>query len=201
MIDSYRASKYCCEDISQIENYDKAIADTTQTWQIHHRDEIRTLPSGMVVYRTQQELIENGRYYNCPANELIFLTKSEHIKLHCKYRPPLPKECYERTVRTRKNNGYLHHSEETKRKLSEARKGKSSWNKGKHYKCEAVSKALKGHKLSDKTKEKMSKSRIGRKWYNDGVKDYFIYPEQVTSNLIEGILYLSRHITINKSEK
>ena len=198
MIDSYRASKYCCEDLTLIENYDRAIADTTQTWQIHHRDEIRTLPSGMVVYRTQQELIENGRYYNCPANELIFLTKSEHSKLHSKYRPSLPKECYERAVITRKNNGNLHHSEETKRKLSEAHKGKSSWNKGKHYKCEAVSKALKGHKLSIKTKEKMSKSRVGRKWYNDGVKDYFIYPEQVTSNLKEGRLYLITRRTIKE---
>lgn len=191
MIDSYRASKYCCEDITLIENYDEAIADTTQTWQIHHKDEIKVLPSGMIVYRTQQELIENGRYYNCPANELIFLTKSEHSKLHIKYRPSLPKECYVKAVITRKNNGNSHHTELTKRKISEARKGKSSWNKGKHYKCEAISKALKGNKLSVNTKEKMSKSRVGRKWYNDGVNNYFIYPEQVTSNLIEGRLYHS----------
>lgn len=101
MIDSYRASKYCCEDITLIENYDKAIADTTQTWQIHHRDEIRTLPSEVIVYRTQQELIENGRYYNCPANELIFLTKSVHCKLHMKYRPKLSDEVYKKVVRTR----------------------------------------------------------------------------------------------------
>ena len=201
MIDSYRASKYCCEDITLIENYDKAIADDTQTWQIHHRDEIRTLPSGKTVYRSQQELIESGRYYNCPANEFIFLTKAEHIKLHGKYRPSLPKECYERAVITRRNNGNNRHSEETKRKLSEVHKGKSSWNKGKHYKCEAISKALKGNKLSDKTKEKMSQSRVGRKWYNDGVKDYFIYPEQATSNLKEGRIYLSKRRTINKSEK
>ena len=33
--ESYK--KYCCEDPSLIENYDKAIADTTQTWEIHHR--------------------------------------------------------------------------------------------------------------------------------------------------------------------
>lgn len=74
--------KFCKEDPSMIENYDKAIADNTQTWHCHHRDEIRTLPSGIKVYRSKQELIENGRYYNCPANELIFLTNAEHIKLH-----------------------------------------------------------------------------------------------------------------------
>ena len=31
--------KFCCEDISKIENYAAAIADTTQTWECHHRME------------------------------------------------------------------------------------------------------------------------------------------------------------------
>lgn len=79
---SKHIKKFCKEDPSKIENYDKAIADTTQVWHCHHRDEVRTLPSGMVVIRSSEELIENDRYYNCPANELIFLTNSEHIKLH-----------------------------------------------------------------------------------------------------------------------
>lgn len=178
MIDRYRASKYCCEDITLIENYDKAIADTTQTWQIHHRDEIRTLPSGMVVYRTQEDLIESGRYYNCPANELIFLTKSEHNKLHMKYRPKLSEDVYCKAVRTRHERGHHLLSEATKRKISESHKGKSSWNKGKHYKCEAISIALSGKHLSDNTKRKMSLSRSGRKWYNDGINEYFIYPNE-----------------------
>ena len=90
MICIYAVKKYCKEDPSMIENYDKAIADKTHTWDCHHRDEIRTLPSGMVVYRSRKELIENDRYYNCPANELIFLTKSEHNKLHNKNRPLPP---------------------------------------------------------------------------------------------------------------
>lgn len=60
--------------------------DKSQVWCCHHKDEIRTLPSGMIVLRTTKELKENGRYYDCPANELIFLTKSEHRKLHNKNR-------------------------------------------------------------------------------------------------------------------
>ena len=107
-----RAKSYCKEDISLVENYDKAIADKSQVWDCHHRDEIRTLPSGMKVYRSKQELIEDGRYYNCPANELIFLTVSEHQILH-------------KTNRT----GWTH-SEETKKKMSKAKKGKfkyKSW--------------------------------------------------------------------------
>lgn len=74
--------KFCKGDYTKIENYEQAINDTTQTWHCHHRDEVKTLPSGMIVYRSKDELIENGRYYGCPANELIFLTRSEHRRLH-----------------------------------------------------------------------------------------------------------------------
>lgn len=81
---SERCKKFCKEDISLIENYDKAIADSTHLWDCHHRDEIKVLPSGMTVIRSRQELIENNRYYNCPANELIFLTHEEHTSLHKK---------------------------------------------------------------------------------------------------------------------
>ena len=83
MINFKKAKSYCREDISLIENYDKAMADNTQTWECHHRDEYKVLPSGMVVIRSCQELMENDRYYKCPANELIFLTKEEHMKIPC----------------------------------------------------------------------------------------------------------------------
>ena len=82
MISKAQAKKFCKDDISMIENYDKAIADTTQTWDCHHRDEVKILPSGMTVIRSRQDLIDTSRYYGCPANELIFLTRSEHVKLH-----------------------------------------------------------------------------------------------------------------------
>lgn len=69
-----------------VENYDKAKVDNFKGWAIHHRDEIRLLPSGMIALRTREELIKNDRYYNCPPNELIWLTLSEHTHLHRKYR-------------------------------------------------------------------------------------------------------------------
>ena len=90
MIDKKRAIKYCKDDISLIENYDKAIADDTQTWQCHHRRE--------TIYSVK-ELIDIGEYYNRPACELIFLTSLEHNRLH-----HLGK----------------HHSAETRKKMSEA---------------------------------------------------------------------------------
>lgn len=37
-LDYRHAKLWCCEDISKIENYDKAIADKTQTWVCHHKD-------------------------------------------------------------------------------------------------------------------------------------------------------------------
>lgn len=111
MIDTRRAHSYSKDDISKIENYDKAVADTTQTWHLHHRDEVRILPSGMMSRRTKEELIENGRYYQCPANELIFLTRSEHRRLH---------------MEGEKNSFYgQHHSETTRKKISESLKGRS----------------------------------------------------------------------------
>lgn len=78
-----RSRSYCkAGEFELIENYNLAKADNFKGWDVHHRDEIRTLHSGMVVYRSKQELIENGRYYDCPANELIFLRHDEHAKLH-----------------------------------------------------------------------------------------------------------------------
>ena len=32
MINEYCAKKFCCEDLSLIENHALAVADTTQTW-------------------------------------------------------------------------------------------------------------------------------------------------------------------------
>ena len=73
MINEKRAKSYCKEDISLIENYDKAIADKRWVWHCHHRRE---------TIFSKSDLIEIGEYYNRPACELIFLTKSEHMRLH-----------------------------------------------------------------------------------------------------------------------
>ncbi len=141
MISKWHAQSYCCEDISMIENYELAVNDT-ELWDCHHRDEIRTLPSGMKVYRTQQELIDNGRYYDCPANELIFIKHIDHLSLHSLNRPT-KKEWYDKAIKTRKTNSNNWHSKDTRKKISEAR----------------------------------SKCNVGRRWYNDGKKNYFIFPQ------------------------
>ena len=77
MIKVKNVKVYCCEDISLIENYEKAIADKTKTWHCHHRKET---DEGL----SADELIEMGLYFNRPASELIFMTESEHHSLHSK---------------------------------------------------------------------------------------------------------------------
>ena len=69
------AKRYCCEDISLIENYEQAKNDTKHRWICHHRIELSE-------NTTMEELISRGLYYNRPASELIFVTLSEHNKIH-----------------------------------------------------------------------------------------------------------------------
>lgn len=135
MINEISAIRCCCEDASLIENYDKAIADQTQTWEIHHRAEI--LPCGRY---SPRDLKKFSLYWHRPANELIFLTHREHSKLHNKGKSPwnkgkhLSEEIKQKISET--NKGHFcgdknpmfgrHHSEEARKKISEARKNAQS---------------------------------------------------------------------------
>lgn len=68
--------RYCCEDISLIQNYEIAI-NSSDKYDCHHRLEIQDDKTVSV-----KELKEQGLYYKRPANELIFLKHSEHTLLH-----------------------------------------------------------------------------------------------------------------------
>lgn len=129
MINLKQLKKYCCENISLIENYEEAVADITQTWHCHHRKEDEGY--------TKQELIEMSLYYKRPASELILLTSSVHCTLH--------------------KTG-TKHSVESKQKMSNIRKGKTPWNKGKTD-C-----------YSEEVKKKMSKAHKGQVAWNKCLK-------------------------------
>lgn len=73
MINEEMAYSYCCEDISKIYGYEKAIEDKENMWVVHHC-------LGLVYSR--KELIIKRMYYNQPAEMLIFCTREEHRALH-----------------------------------------------------------------------------------------------------------------------
>lgn len=75
MINFKNVEKYCCEDISLIENYEQANSDKENMWICHHRQG---------TYISHKELLELGWYYNCPSDCLIFLTKEQHSSIHHK---------------------------------------------------------------------------------------------------------------------
>lgn len=97
MIGKKRLRRYC-KEFQEIENYQEALR-SSELYHLHHRKEIETLEDGTVVLRPMRELKELGLYYHRPPEELIFLKHSEHNSL--------PK-----------------FSEESKAKMSAARRGK-----------------------------------------------------------------------------
>ena len=113
MISESQAHKFCRDDISKIENYDLAIADKTQIWDLHHRLEL-TLDGEFALTRDQLKL--HDMYYQRPYYELIFLTHTEHRRLHNR---ALSSETREKMSKARKGRTL---SEEHRRKLSEAAK-------------------------------------------------------------------------------
>lgn len=89
MISEKWAKLYCSEDISLIENYHEAIADQTKMWDVHHRRECDS--EGRTLF-THKQLKEMNLYYNRPSSELIFVTRSRHMKLHIEQR----KKCWKK---------------------------------------------------------------------------------------------------------
>ena len=142
--------KRFCKDYTKIENYEEAVKDTTQTWHCHHI-------LGEIL--TSEQLKDHDFYYDVPPCMLKFVTSTEHRRLHKKGdNNPM-------YGRTGKKNPFFgkKHSEETRKKISEA-------NKGKHLSEETrikISEAQKGKKRSEETRIKMS-AAAKRRWAKGG---------------------------------
>ena len=139
-------NKRFCKDIENVENYDKAKADNFIGWDCHHRLETHNSDGERrLVDISKKELIALGMYYDRPAEELIFLKHSEHIALHQKGKQAWNKGkkmseefCRKNSEsqkgkRTGSDNPFYgkRHSEETRRKISEAMKNMSEEHKNK----------------------------------------------------------------------
>ncbi len=158
MICKFYVKKFCCEDISNIENYKEAV-NSPEKWVCHHRLEL--IKTGAVVDSTVQDLIDWGIYYDRPADELIFLKLSEHTSLHHKGRPK--SEEWRRVMSVKRRGRKLPPvSEETRKKLSESLKGRKHGSLSEETKRK-ISESLKGTKLSDETRRKISEAGRGRK--------------------------------------
>lgn len=119
------AYSYCKDDISKIENYEKAVNDNTQMYEIHHRNEL-TLDGKFA--HTKEDLIRMNMYYDRPCNELIFLTKAEHTSLHMKVRPHSSIESKNRSKASSGNKNPFYgktHSIEFRKNHSKLLKGKT----------------------------------------------------------------------------
>lgn len=90
-------------------------------------------------------------------------------------------------------------TEETRKKLSDAGKGKTAWNKGlpgtwvgKTHSEESkqkISISKKGQSAGEKNPMFGKSAVAGRKWYNDGIKTYYLFPnDPATETLIAGRL-------------
>lgn len=80
-VNNYHLPYFAPGELTKIVNYEKASHDDYKGWHLHHRLELN--PDG-TVYKTKDELINEGLYFQRPATELVFLTNSEHSSLHAK---------------------------------------------------------------------------------------------------------------------
>ena len=113
-----------CNDYKNIENYDKAAADDFKGWHCHHRKGV-DIPA--------EELKTRGMYYNVTADELIFLTASEHHSLHNMGNQYRKGKKHTEEAKKKMSEAAKNMSTSHRNKLSEAKKGKPSNTKGMHW--------------------------------------------------------------------
>ena len=158
MIASTKKLEKYCTDYTKIENYQEALKSPLK-FDLHHRLEISEMQSA-------SDLIAKNLYYYRPPEELIFLEHRDHSRLH--------------------NKGKFV-SKDTRKKMSEALKGKnvvkhlsaaaikkmSDANRGKHRSEETrakMSAAQKGKHFSAETRKKISDAMKGRHWHLENGK-------------------------------
>lgn len=123
--------RHYTSDWTNVENYDKAKADNFKGWVCHHRLETHNSDGERrLVDLTEEELRALGVYVDRPANELIFLTRAEHMRLHKpeKYIDNTTRKIIsEKSSKTQKGNPK---SKDSAAKSAESRKGQLWYNNG-----------------------------------------------------------------------
>ena len=150
MICNRTVKRFCKDDITKIENYEKAMADN-KVWACHHRLETHFSDGTkrpVDAQLTKQELIAQNIYFDRPAEELIFLTRGDHVRLHCKGKP---------------------FSDEIRKKMSKSKMGKKRGPMSEEHKRK-LSESNRGKKRSEETRRKVSEA-TKRQWQNEDTRN------------------------------
>ena len=119
-----RTVKEFCKDYTNIENYETAINDESQSYVCHHI-------LGEIL--TREQLIEHDFYYDVPSCMLKFVTKAEHNKLHRHHKGKFLTDEQKKNCTPKTKVKYWlgkKRGEEFSKKMSEVQKGRIPWNKG-----------------------------------------------------------------------
>ena len=132
---------YTIESIIHIEGFERMV-ESDETFIIHHRLETHRWSKKQQKWVLRDEQIPAkvlkalGLYYNRPSSELIFLSNSEHCKLHASFKRDVTPETKKRISEASKKQWEHRRAvgwsfpEEAEKKISEAHKGKAPHNKG-----------------------------------------------------------------------
>jgi len=156
LINLENVKTYCKDDITKIENYNEAINDKTQTWTCHHRLEISPF-SGKHI--TPARLKELDMYFHRSPEELIFLTRGDHMRIH--------NQSAERNTRISESHKGKVFSEEHKKKIGIASKNKSKESFARSIEAMATEEARKKAVKSRKETMKLHPHH----WWNNGMEE------------------------------
>lgn len=170
MIGKEEGLRKVCAHYEQVENYEQAVADEENKWELHHRNEIDENKSA-------QQLKDEGRYYDVEPEELIFLLHSEHTRLHMLNALPETRKKWSKAAskRTCEKSPFYGktHTEAVKKRLSEMNKCEKHPLFGKHHSAE--------------TKSKMSAASKCKHWWNNG--EISVFSKECPEGFVKGRMF------------
>lgn len=148
-------------------------------WHIHHIDGNRN--NNDISNLEMLSPDEHAKKHGHISNWIMSQKKAADLAIQKLKTPEMRNKMRQSMLNSESHKAFLERrktDEEWKKNVSEAARKTAKnrtndpWNKG-------LTGAI---QVTDKTKELMSSQRIGRRWYNDGTKSYFIYPENALSH-------------------
>jgi hypothetical protein len=154
------AQIFCCEDLSLVENYKQAVNDNSQLWDCHHHLELS-------LNLSMQELKDRNLYYNRPASELIFLTHSDHMKLHSQgENHPMWNKHHSEEAKNKQSIAGKKRYEDPKERKKQSEKLSQYWSDENNRNEQSIK--LKEFYSDPKNRKMIADNTTGRTWMNNG---------------------------------